>query len=175
MTRRWTLPLMFGILLGVTAWQVTLIATPRMLMWLAVKRVASIGGFNQMKHTPLATAASRTIVRPSPDLAYSSCPYDLSHGPVLIEATPVTAPYWSLSIFDANTNAVFVRNDAGGMRKPLRIAIARAGQSIPAGAETVRVDGNRGVALIRILIENRANFTPIDAARRSARCSAVTG
>ncbi len=175
MMRRWTLPLLVGIVLGVVAWQVTLIATPRVLMWLAVKRVASIGGVNHMSHAPLATAASRTIVRPSPDLAYSSCPYDLSHGPVLVEATPVAAPYWSLSIFDANTDAVFVRNDAGGARKPLRIAIARAGQAVPAGAEAVRVAGDRGVALIRILIENRADFAAIDAARRSARCLSVRG
>ncbi|MES2056843.1 MAG: DUF1254 domain-containing protein [Pseudomonadota bacterium] len=164
-----------GIVLGLVAWQATLVATPRVLMWLAVKRVASIGGVNQMTHTPLATAASRAIVRPSPDLAYSSCPYDVSRGPVLVEAIPVAAPYWSLSIFDANTNAVFVRNDAAGARKPLRIAIARAGQTIPAGAEVVRVEGDRGVALIRILIENRAGFAAIDAARRSARCSAVAG
>lgn len=173
--RRWLFPMIAGAVFAVLAYQATLVAAPGLLMSLAVKRVSSIGGFNHMTHTPLATAASRAIVRPSPDLAYSSCPYDLSDGPVLVEATPVAAPYWSLSIFDANTDAVFVRNDAGGERKPLRIAIARAGQAVPAGAEAVRVAGDRGVALIRILIENRADFAAIDAARRSARCFSVRG
>lgn len=173
MMRRWCFPLLGGVALALLAYQLTLVAAPGLLMSLAVKRVSSVGGFNRMTHTPLATAASHAIVRPSPDLAYSSCPYDLSRGPVLVEATPVAAPYWSLSIFDANTDAVFVRNDARGARKPLRIAIARAGQAVPAGAEAVRVTGDRGVALIRILIENRAGFATIVAARRSAHCLAI--
>jgi uncharacterized membrane protein len=173
MIRQWIMPLLVGIVLAAIAWQITLIETPRALMALAVQRVGRAGGMNHMSHAPLATAAARAIVRPSPDLAYSSCPFDLSKGPLLVEATPVTAPYWSLSIFDAKTNAVFVRNDRQGRMQPVRVVVARSGQAVPAGVEVLRVDGARGIALIRILIDNRVSFPSIDRARRSARCGLV--
>jgi uncharacterized membrane protein len=168
--RRWLLPLLFGLVVAGVAYEAALVATPRVLMTAAVRRVSALGGVNVFRATPLATAASRTIVRPSPDLAYSSCVFDLTDGPVLIEVAPVPAPYWSLSVFDARTDVAFVRNNRGSGGGPIRIALANPGQSVPAGIETVRVDGARGIALIRILVEDRARFAAIDAARQASRC-----
>ena len=169
---RWTGPLLLGALAaGATAY-LGLRYTPDVLMGAAIKRVAA-GGFNRFTHAPLASAASRTIVRPSPDLAYSSCPYDVSDAPLLIDASPVPAPYWSLSIFDSRTDTAFVRNalQAGG--RPFRIAIVHAGQRVPAGYEAVTVAGNRGIALVRILVTDGAAFAPVDAARRATVCHAA--
>ncbi len=170
MIRRWLGAAMFGLLCGLLAWQVTLANFPQVLMRLAVGRIASQGGaINAFVHAPLVTAKSRAIVRPSPDLLYSSCPYDVSSAPLLIDAVPVGAPYWSLSIFDAQTNAVFVRNNQAGLA-PLKVAVLTAGQTAPAGYAPVQVKGARGVALIRILIDRGAPITVIDAARRATRC-----
>ena len=169
MIRRWLLPLALGLLLAGAAWQVTLIAFPDVLMSLAVKRVAK-GGFNTIRHAPPPTAKERAIVRPNPDLAFSYCPYDLAHGPVLIDAAPVAGPYWSLSIFDSHTDTVFVRNGMQAQDRPFRVAIVRTGQSAPAGYEPVPVTGNQGIALVRILVENRASFAAIDRARRATIC-----
>lgn len=174
MIRRWLLPLLAGILVAAFAWQATLVAFPRGLMALTVSRVKA-PAINHFTYSPLATVASRAIVRPSPDLAYSSCPFDLSVAPVLVEVPPVSAPYWSLSVFDAHTDVAFVRNNLQAAGKPVRIAIARAGQAVPPGVETVRVDGRRGIALIRILIDRRADFSAIDRARRTAHCAPLTG
>ena len=171
--RRWSFPIIVGLIFGIVAWQVTLIAMPEILMSLAIRRVAARGGINVFSHAPMATDAARAIVRPSPDLSYSSCPFDLSAGPVLIDATPVPAPYWSLSIFDAQTNAVFVRNDSDRRHRRIRLAIARAGQKVPAGIEVVRVKGDKGIALIRILVDTPASFAVIDNARQSAICRAI--
>ena len=168
--RRWFVPVLVGLVLAVVVWQAALTVFPGQLMSLAVKRISGTGGFNTFAHGALATDKARAIVRPSPDLAYSSCPFDLSKGPVLIEATPVAAPYWSLSVFDAQTNAVFVRNDHDGQHKPVKLALARPGQNVPAGVETLRLDGDKGIALIRILVESRDAFPAIDTARRAARC-----
>lgn len=171
MIRRWGIPLLAGIVAALIAYQVALIATPRVLMGLAVKRVEKAGGPNHFTHSPLADDRSRAIVRPSPDIAYSSCPFDLSEGPLKIDAVPVTAaPYWSLSVFDAQTDAVLVRNaiDAGG--RPFRVAIVGPGQTAPAGYAPVRVSGPRGIALVRILISDRSRFAEIDAARQLTRC-----
>lgn len=168
--RRWLLPLLFGLLCAAVSAQVALIAVPRGLMVLAVDRIEKAGGINRMSHAPLATSASRTIVRPSPDLAYSSCPFDLSDGPVEIVARPLAAPYWSLAIFDSQTNAVFVRNAEQLHQRPVRIVLARAGQPTPAGTNVVRLSGARGIALIRILVDRRADFAPVDKARRTSTC-----
>ncbi len=170
MMRRWISPLLFGAVLAAIAYQATLIAAPRVLMNAALKRVERLGGVNALRHPPMASAEARTIVRPSPDLAYSSCVFDLGEGPVVIEVAPVPAPYWSLSVFDARTNVAFVRNNRDSRGAPIRIALALAGQQVPAGIEAVRVDGARGIALIRVLVESRDRFAEIDRARRASRC-----
>lgn len=151
-------------------WLIALHAVPGMLMRTAVNRLADRGGINQLAHAPMATAEARTIVRPSPDLAYSSCAFDLGKGVVTFTAMPVAAPYWSLSVYDSQTNTVFVRNDREVRGQPVRIAIARQGQTIPAGYVPVWVDGNRGVALLRILVPEPGAFAAIDAARRQSSC-----
>ena len=170
MMRRWLFPLLVGAVLAILAYQATLIATPRVLMTAALKRVERLGGVNVLRHPPMASAGARTIVRPSPDLAYSSCVFDLGGGPVMIEVAPVPAPYWSLSVFDARTDVAFVRNNRDSGGAPIRVALALAGQDVPAGMEAVRVEGARGIALIRVLVESRDRFPEIDRARRASRC-----
>ncbi len=174
MIRRWLGRSIVAALLGAVAWHLVLAMTPDTLMRLALDRVSKVGGPNRFTHSPLATAASRAIVRPSPDLAYSSCPFDLAKGPLLIDAVPVPAPYWSLSIFDTHTDVALVRNGVRAAYKPFRIAVLAAGQTAPAGYEPVHVDGTRGIALIRILIDDRARFPAIDQERRATTCRSAT-
>ena len=171
MIRRWLPPILLGLVLAILTYHVTLANTPRTLMAAATKRLAKGAGYNAFFHGPLATDKARAIVRPSPDLAYSSCPLDLSKGPVVVAVAPVPALYWSLSVFDARTDVAFVRNnrDVGG--RAFRIAIAQPGQQVPGGIETVRVEGARAVALIRVLVDDRARFPAIDRARRVSTCT----
>lgn len=175
MIRRWLPPIAFGLILMGIAHHVTLVQTPRLLMAAATRRVASAAGYNTLFHAPLATADARAIVRPSPDLAYSSCPFDLSKGPVLIDVAPVPAGYWSLSVFDARTDVAFVRNNIQAGGKPIRVALlGEAGGQAPPGYEPVPVKGARGIALVRILVDDRARFPAIDAARRASGCRALS-
>lgn len=169
MMRRWIGPVVLALVAGVATYFFTLSRTPTTLMSAAVSRLSN-GGMNTFTHAPLATEKSRAIVRPSPDLGYSSCPFDLSAGPVAISVPVVPARYWSLSVFQANTDVAFVRNkvDSGG--KPIGVVIALAGQAVPSGMQAVRVQGAKGVALIRILVDDRAAFAEIDKARRGAKC-----
>ena len=170
--RRWLLPLLVGMLVAVGAYYAALVHTPRFLMGAAVTRVAA-GGMNRMTHGPLATDKSRTIVRPSPDLAYSSCPFDLSNGPVRVTVSPIPSAYWSLSVFDARTDVAFVRNNRETRGGGIDIVLANRGQPTQPGAPVVLVDGSHGIALLRVLVEDRAAFAPIDAARRKATCGWV--
>jgi uncharacterized membrane protein len=169
--RRWLLPALTGFALAILAWQAALVAAPRLIMGVAVKRIGEAGGgINRMLHAPLPGPGRRTVVRPSPDLAYSSCPFDLSKGPLLIHVAAVPAPYWSLSVFDHRTDVAFVRNNRDSGSGPIRLVLARPGEAVPAGVEAVRLPGDRGVALVRILMEDRGGFGLIDAARRPSFC-----
>ena len=189
--RRWLLPLLFGVVLAFAGYHVALAQFPQALMTLATGRIAGASGLgsfsamvfggspggeriNTLTATPLATDKARAIVRPSPDLAYSSCPFDLSKGPVLVDVQPVPAVYWSLSVFDARTDVAYVRNNIEANGQPIRVAIAQEGQPVPNGMTAVRVKGTSGIALVRILVSDRNQFAAIDAARKLSSCKPLS-
>jgi len=171
--RRWLGPILFGLVVAAVAAAAAIAWMPYGLMDVAMDRLGR-GGINQMSHGALATPERQPIVRPSPDLAYSSCPYDLSTGPVAIDVVPVPGRYSSLSLFDAATDVIFVRNDIEAKGQPYRIVVAREGQVVPAGAETVRTNHDRGLALIRLLLRDPAEIGALDAVRRQSSCAPVT-
>lgn len=171
--KRW--PLVLGALLlgGVGGYVGVLAASPRFIMGVAVDRSEARIGINRMTHVAPVTARTQTIVRPSPDLAYSSCPFDLAAGPLLIEVAPVPGHYWSLSVFDHATDTAFVRNDIEAKGAPVRIVLARPGQVVPAGAETVRLAGDRGMALVRVLLTGPGDYAQVDPIRRRSLCRPI--
>jgi len=62
---------------------------PNVIMGVAIKRLSREGtAENVWLHSPRMTEDVRVIVRPSPDLAYSSCVYNLSEGPVAFRVAP---------------------------------------------------------------------------------------
>ena len=169
MIRHWIGPAVTGAIAAILSFQMTLIATPRLLMAAAHHRV-SASGVNRFTFAPLATAASRAIVRPSPDLAYSVCPFDLAKAPLLIDVPPVPSAYWSLSVFDAETNVAFVRNNLDSSSQAIHVAVAQASQAVPANYTRVTVSAAKGIALVRILVEGSGQFAAIDRARRATVC-----
>lgn len=171
--RDWLHPLALGLLVAVIAAWAGVAAIPYALMGAAFDRLGE-GGVNRMTYGNLATPARQPVVRPSPDLAYSTCPFDLAEGPVAIDVVPVPGRYSSLSIFDAATDVVFVRNDVEAEGKPYRIIVAREGQATPRDAEVVRVGHDRGIALIRLLLRDPAEIGALDAVRRRSSCAPVT-
>jgi len=172
--RAWGLPLLLGLVLAIAGYMAEMTAYPKLLMWGATRMVAKGAGYNTLFAADLPSDKARAIVRPSPDLVYSTCPFDLSNGPVLVDVEPVPSPYWSLSVFDHRTDVAFVRNNIEAEGQPIRIAIAQAGQPVPDGMQAVRVTGSTGIALIRILVQDRSQFAPIDAARRKSSCKPLS-
>ena len=76
--RRWLLPIAVGALAAAAAWHATLVATPYALMRVAMKRLGEQGRTNAFLHAPPTRAERQPVVRPSPDLLYSICVFDLS-------------------------------------------------------------------------------------------------
>lgn len=170
--RSWLGPILFGLLVAAaTAWA-AIAFIPYGLMTVAMDRLGQ-GGVNKMSYGNLATPERQPVVRPSPDLAYSSCPYDLSAGPLAIDIVSVPGRYSSLSIFDAATDVIFVRNDVQARGKPFRIIVAREGQAVPAGAEIVRTNHDKGIALVRLLLKDPAEIGALGKVRRQSSCRTV--
>jgi uncharacterized membrane protein len=171
--RSWLGPLAFGLIAAAATAYAAIWAIPYGLMNVAIERLGQ-GGINTMSYGNLATPERQPVVRPSPDLAYSSCPYNLSEGPIAIDVAPVPGRYTSLSVFDAATDVIFVRNDIEAGGKPFRIIVARAAQTVPEGSEVVRTNHDHGIALIRILLKDPTETGAIDAVRRQSSCATVT-
>lgn len=77
-------------------------AFPSAIMDTAIERLSQ-GRFNDWRVADRVTPLSRQIVRPSPDFAYSACPYDLSRGPISLRVAPWDG-YWSLSLYADNSD-----------------------------------------------------------------------
>jgi len=147
----------------------TLVMIPR----LAMARVASfVGAANEMHYGKRPDASTHAVVRPSPDLIYAICPYDLSTGPLLVTAPVPQGTYWSVAIYDSDTNNFFARNDrqAGSL---LRLTIMPPGGSSITGANAVTSPTPQGMVIMRTLVNSDAHLPALDAMRRQARCEIV--
>jgi len=137
---------------------------PRVLMNVAIERLGA-GGVNMWLTADRVTPLSRTIVRPSPDFAYSACTYDLANGPVILSVTPWDA-YWSISLYADNSDNYYVIDDREA-RNGVEITLVRQGRRAPEYAtNVVESPSRRGIALIRRLAPTLDEF---NAAREVAR------
>ncbi|RIL01383.1 MAG: DUF1254 domain-containing protein [Proteobacteria bacterium] len=146
-------------------------ATPRVLMRVAMRKLAEQAGTNVAAYPPRADEDARAIVRPSPDLLYASCVFDLRDGPVRL-AADVPDAYWSLSLYAADTDDFFIVNDRSADAPRVELVLVRAGDAAaaPAGARVVESPSSRGVALVRTLVDRDEREPALDAVRRSFRC-----
>jgi uncharacterized membrane protein len=146
-------------------------ALPYAIMAVVLRRGAAEMGWNTPVHPPLATADARTIVRPSPDLAYSACLFDVRARPLRV-SVPLGDGYTSLSMFASNTDNFFAENDrqAGGATIDVVVAGPRTPPFDAAGRRVVRAPSDRGMILVRRVVESPAHFAVVDQLRRGARC-----
>ncbi len=164
-------PLIVSAVIAVGAYFLTLALTPYVLMKVAEIRITARSPVNAFTHSPPVRADAQFIVRPSPDLLYSTCPFDLTNGPLEIRAEPIAGRYSSISVFDARTDVAFVRNNEQMAGQPMRVVLALRGQTVPAGVETVRLLYPNGIVLQRVLLADPAEATEVDPIRRRATCT----
>lgn len=132
---------------------------PRLAMNTAMTRMEAIGAqANTIAHVPPTDETSRRVVRPSPDLLYSVCLLDLSNGPVRVRAAD-WGGYLSLSLFAANTDNVFARNDSEVEGDIDVIVSVHDGRDAALGSR-------RGIAIIRRLATDPAALDRADDIRR---------
>ena len=132
------------------------------------------GGYNVALPAPRADAASRWVVRPSPDMLYTVCVFDLSERPLRITA-PVQDSYVSVAGFGADTSNFFAVNDGqvpaapdGSKHFDLVVALAPA-PDLPA-APLVIAPSARGLILFRSLIPNDVDLPRLLQFQSQQRC-----
>jgi uncharacterized membrane protein len=173
--RGWWKAVGFGLLVAVVAHVGTVLVVPHAIMSIAMKRTGeTAGGTNTLYHTPKVTPQNQTIVRPSPDLAYSICALDLSNGPVHAFIGK-GSDYASAAIYAANTDNVFTLNDRqiGNDGARLLIAGASSGVNAKPGETLVRVQGTRALMLVRRLAPSEAAFARVEQERAADDCALV--
>lgn len=145
---------------------------PQVIMWRAMTLMGSKGA-NVVVHADRATAASRTIVKPSPDLLYSQCIYDVTRAPLKVTTAAPTNTYWSVAFYASNTDNFFVLNDGATGGNPATIVLLGKGQTLPTqpdGVLIVSPPTSRGIVLFRTLINDDAREPDLDRERRAAKC-----
>ncbi|MBW2256836.1 MAG: DUF1254 domain-containing protein [Deltaproteobacteria bacterium] len=138
----------------------TVMAVPYAVMLLL--KVDTEAEPNRVHHGPLVTAETRDVVRPSPDLLYSACPFDLSDGPLQVTVADDTDNFFVLNdqqIETDNVAIVLVTKDQDYTAKPAeRVVIAPSVE---------------GVVIFRMLIEDRNALDEVFEIQRQADCRPV--
>jgi uncharacterized membrane protein len=148
---------------------------PRVVTGLFLHRVAAGAGYNHVVFPPLATDRSRDVVKPSPDLLYALCVFDLSAGPVRISAKP-SEGYWSLALYARSSDNFFHLNDreVKGDRVELILSDARDDVALRArypDAIHVHPGSTVGLMLARSLVLDANDMKAVIDARSSTRCT----
>lgn len=132
------------------------------------------GAVNVALPAPRADANARTVVRPSPDLLYTACLFDLDAGPLHVVA-PVPDSYLSVSGFAADTSNFFALNDrdglAGDAPRTLDLWVISEGMAAPEeAARTIVAPSRRGLILFRMLLQDQFPTEELKSLRAGQRC-----
>lgn len=110
-------------------------------------------GHNQLMVAPVADEKSRQVVRPSPDLLYASCLYNLQEGALTIEAR-VPERYWSMQFYQMNTdnyagitNQRTERDRVGSIARVTLISVDQSPEDYE--GEVIQSPTSRGIVLLR--------------------------
>lgn len=175
--KRWLYRILATLALAALFHVLTVMAFPRAVMvalaWKAKDQNLST---NVFYHQPRVTAESRTVIRPSPDLLYSACAYDVSKSPLRFSAA-VPDTYWSLSFFASNTDNFFVINDREVKGNLVDVILVGPGMPYknPGNARVVFSPTSRGVAIIRILITDENKIEELTTIQKQASCTPYSG
>ena len=169
---RWIRWSIFVVVIAVAVHYATVAYLPNVIMW---RVTAALGAkaVNTISHGDRPTAASRAVVKPSPDLFYSYCTFDVTRAPLKITTAAPTDTYWSVAFYASNTDNFFVLNDKQAKGQPATIVLIGRSQVVPPqpeGTIVISAPTTKGIVLFRTLINDDAREPELDRQRRAAKC-----
>ncbi len=169
------------VLVAFTAHKFTLRATPSVIMNKAMQKMQERGvPIHKFVLGERTTPQTQTVVRPSPDLAYSICMYDFTKSKQPLE---IKAAYWrdygSISFFDARTNNFStVRVGVDGDERPASVLLMAQGIEAPANRpnneQQIISPTARGLVLIRRLAPSAETYARVQMVSKQDKCQPLT-
>lgn len=150
---------------------------PYVLMGAVIIGASQQNGVNEIYQAPKVDQTSRTVVRPAPDLAYTTCAFDLRKGALAV-TMPKSETYSSVSFFADDTVNFFALNDRAVEGVSQEIILMRESDRstiVPPTAIGVRAPTTKGLVLFRRVIPSDDAWPAIDAERRKADCRLIQG
>lgn len=149
--------------------------TPRDVMtWIEGRLAESGGDVNVCLHRRDPAPKVGRIARGNPDIVPTSMVYDVSKGAVRL--TGEKGPrYWSLSVFQHNTDNIFVVNDRELETNNFDIVITRAGRDSDSFPDSTIVESpsDTGVMLVRRFLANQGELDAVLANQDKMKCTFV--
>jgi uncharacterized membrane protein len=133
------------------------------------------GGWNRCYHNQNYGPRANTVRRANPDSIVSAMAYDLRDGPVRVSGE-VWPRYWSLSLYQQNSDNFFVVNDRqiNGTRFDYILAIK--GQDVSQlDGEVIMSPTPKGILLIRRFAANIEDMPGIVANQQAMTCAPIQG
>ena len=130
---------------------------------------------NQISHSTPIDENFRTVVKPSPDLLYSVCGFDVSLGPVKVFAEIPKGTYFSISGFADNTDNFFALNNEQFQGEQAKIVLAAEDYTFgvqPSG-KVIRVPSSTGIILFRSLIKDLDKVDELFDYQKKAACDPI--
>ncbi len=160
---------------------ITLYAVPGIIMNQAMMKMGARGiGLNQAVLSPKLTPQTQTVVRPSPDLAYTICRFDFDHSPQPLEIFATAWDgYGSVSFFDARTNNFATvritpsktHRRADGVDGVNLLLTGPALQATKiSGAQEISSPSNKGLILFRRLAPTAKTYAEVERLAVTDRC-----
>lgn len=161
MIKRFAGPLLLALILGGAAHAAIVYYAPPFIMDRAYSMLGQRGmPVHGFQLAPQMRPETQSVVRPSPDLAYSVCRFDLALAPDGLRVRMAAYEgYSSLSFFDANTNNFLTLRGEGEARE---VVLTR--EDSPS---------DRGIILIRRLAPTAQDYAIVEQIAASDECEAL--
>lgn len=147
--------------------------TPREVMTHIESRVRQAGGgANTCVHRRDPTPTVGRIRRPNPDILPTTMAYDVSQSAVRLTGVTTSPRYWSLSVFQHNSDNIFVLNDRDLRSPSFDVVIFAAGRQVQEreGAIMIESPSDTGIVLIRRFLPDEDEIEPILANQNAMIC-----
>lgn len=149
-----------------------IIIFPSVVLHRVADQVETEVGVNQVALPPATSPAMALADRPSPDLLFAVCSYNVAGAPVRV-TSPVSDTFWSLGLYDVDTKRFFSLNErqAGGRRVELvLVGPAGSAQGIPP-SQIVEAPSFNGMVVIRFLVKDESDLPEIERLREQVTCT----
>ena len=151
-----------------------IISFPYAKLWYISKNWESQNMINSAFSRDIPNSNSREVIRPSADLLYSGCGFDVTYKPLIITST-LPDSYWSISFFSSNTDNFSTINESIQKGQDVKIYLFGP-ESEPAMVKDgiiVVSPSNTGLMLFRQFIGNSANLDNLYRNQESLTCSLI--